>query len=225
MSQGGSSGFNLLDTHIGCNVEVAKATLEWCLESRTMLAHVSSEYRAVGSRLGLRWIQDQDLDVISRFGTSADEAGLRRVYAETGFRSDEHGAAGIVTLADSRLIGTMQYFKAGPTIHGLEFAYAIYEASDRGCGFGAEALELLSALTFRERSDCARQQLVIEISNIASWKIAERSGFLREGLLRASGPTNQGDNYLYSRTRADWGRQRVDKSRKLSRTSPHVRSV
>ena len=185
-----------------------------------MLAHVYPDYRTVGSRLGLRWIQDQDLTSIGRFATTPNEEGLRRHYEETGFRALEHGAVAIDTLSDGRLIGTMQYFKAGPTIHGVEFAYAIYETSDRGHGFGTEALQLLSALTFRERTDCARQQLIIEVGNIASWKIAERSGFLREGLLHASSPSDLGDNYLYARTRADWGQQRIKKTVRLSRVSP-----
>lgn len=173
-----------------------------------MIAQAVSTYRAVGSRLGLRWLGDQDLSAVSRFGTASNEVELRRVFAETGFRALEQGAVAIDALADERLIGTMQYFNASPTIHGLEFAYAIHDASDRGQGFGAEALGLLSDLMFRERQNCARQQLIIEITNVASWKTAERCGFLREGLLHASGPTDLGENYLYARTRADWTRLR-----------------
>ncbi|HEX3407386.1 MAG TPA: GNAT family protein, partial [Caulobacteraceae bacterium] len=58
-----------------------------------------------------------------------------------------------------------------------------------------------------------RQQLIIEVWNTPSWKLAERCGFVREGLLRSSGfgSGDPADCFIYARTRKDWHEERHTK--------------
>ena len=57
----------------------------------------------------------------------------------------------------------------------------------QACGLRSQALRLFSDHLFSTKPQFYRQQLVIEVWNTASWKVAERSGFLREGVLRSCG--------------------------------------
>jgi hypothetical protein len=49
-------------------------------------------------------------------------------------------------------------------------------------------------------------QLLIEVWNTRSWRLAERGGFVREGVMRASGlgAGVPADSFIYSRTGNDW---------------------
>lgn len=167
-----------------------------------MLTQLRSAYLIVGAKLGLRWIQTGDLDEIHQFGPATDGVQLRRAFQETGLYSPEQGALAIETLADQRFIGTIQHFPPGPTLHGLEFAYIIHRTTDRGLGYGSEALALFSEFMFFEQPDCRRQQLVIGTENVASWRAAERAGFRQEGRLQTSGAGDLEDSYLYGKSRA-----------------------
>lgn len=65
---------------------------------------------------------------------------------------------------------------------------------------------MFSDYLFAQIPTAYRQQLVIEVWKTASWKLAERCGFVREGLLRSSGfgKGDPSDCFLYARTRKDW---------------------
>ena len=79
----------------------------------------------------------------------------------------------------------------------------------RGKGYAGQALRLFSDYLFANRAQFFRQQLIIEVWNTASWKVAERGGFVREGILRSCG-FGQGDPadcFVYSRTRKDYGQE------------------
>ena len=67
----------------------------------------------------------------------------------------------------------------------------------------------MSETLFGERAGCYRQQLMIEVWNTPSWKVAERCGFIREGLLRSAGfgRGDPSDCFVYGRTRKDWHEQ------------------
>jgi len=74
----------------------------------------------------------------------------------------------------------------------------------RGRGIATEALELVTAWAF-QRNDVVRVQLVTHVDNTASQRVAERCGFLREGILRAWVPqkTAQPDVIMWSRLPTD----------------------
>lgn len=167
---------------------------------------------ATGSLVHLRRIRAQDLQRISEFAftVSINEphsqlSRLQALHSRHGFWEEDAGAVAIAAQTGARLLGTMQFYRPGPCVHGFELGYIIHNASDRGHGYAAESLRLFSALLFNEHHDHYRQQLMIEVWNTASWKVAERCGFLREGVLRSSGlgAGDPADSFVYSRTRKD----------------------
>ncbi len=159
----------------------------------------------------LRRIQRHDLAQIARFPFTVsitepltDVAGLAAAFAATGLWADTSGAMAITD--GERLIGTCQFYRAAPCIHGFELGYILHDKADRGRGLAAPAVRAFSDLLFNEHGGLYRQQLLIEAWNTPSWKLAERCGFTREGLLRSSGfgVGDPADCLLYARTRKDW---------------------
>jgi ribosomal-protein-alanine N-acetyltransferase len=135
---------------------------------------------------------------------------LRDAFDATGFWKGECGALAIVETATRRLLGSCQFYRSAPCIHGFELGYIIHEPADRGRGYASQAVRLFSDHLFAAVPGFYRQQLIIEVWNTPSWKLAERSGFVREGLLRSAGfgSGDPGDCFLYARTRKDWHEER-----------------
>ncbi len=174
---------------------------------------MTEEALAVGRGVALRRISHGDLAAVAAFpftvsivepleGLAAVEAG----FAACGFWGEEAGACAIVEAASGRLLGTSQFYRSAPCIHGLELGYILHDPADRGRGLASEAVKLFSDHLFAARPGVYRQQLVIEAWNVASWKLAERCGFVREGLMRSAGfgSGDPADCLLYGRTRKDW---------------------
>jgi RimJ/RimL family protein N-acetyltransferase len=162
-----------------------------------------------GARVRLRTIGVRDLKAatahlytLSIVEPMTDPVRARAVYDQTGFWTPEAGACAIE--ADDRLIGTLQFYKAGPGIHGLEIGYILHSEDDRGKGYASEALRLFSDLLFAEHPQCHRLQLIIETWNDASARLAENCGYASEGVLRKAGyssPDQPADCFVYSRVR------------------------
>lgn len=166
----------------------------------------------------LRRIEARDLDQIAGFAYTVsitepltDLARLREVHAATGLWGAESGALAIVGAADGRLLGTTQFYRSSATIHGIELGYLLHSKADRGHGLAAPAVRAFSDLLFAQGPAWHRQQLLIEVWNTASWKLAERCGFLREGVLRSGGlgDGDPADCLVYSRTRRDWREEQL----------------
>lgn len=158
----------------------------------------------------MRKIEADDLPKIAEFLFTVsivepltDLAQLRTVHAATGLWTQEAGALAIE--AEGRMVGTCQFYRASPVIHGYELGYIIHDPDDRRRGFAKEAARLLTDWLFANRPGCHRLQLLIETYNIASWTLAERIGYRREGVLRSAGFTSEEpeDCYLYALTRSD----------------------
>lgn len=170
-----------------------------------------------GPRAALRRVRAADLSQIARFPFTVsitqpltDPDALRQAFEATGFWGEGAGAVAIMDSATGRLLGTAQFYRSAPCIHGLELGYIIHDPAGRSKGYATDALRLFSDLLFAERPGVYRQQLLIEVWNTPSWKLAERCGFLREGVLRSSG-FGQGDPadcLIYSRTFKDFESQR-----------------
>lgn len=163
--------------------------------------------------VALHRIRPEDLAEISRhlFTVSiveplTDLARLREVHGQTGLWGEDAGALAIE--AEGRMVGTCQFYRASPVIHGYELGYIVHDEADRGKGYAKIAARLLTDWLFDNRPACHRLQLLIETYNIASWSLAERIGYHREGLLRSAGFTSDTpeDCYLYARTRVDHAR-------------------
>lgn len=168
---------------------------------------------ARNDQITLRRIQRSDLPQISRFAFTVsilkpltDLAALTEDLDSTGFWTPEAGAIALTECGTGRLLGTAQFYRSAPCIHGFEMGYIIHDPADRGRGLATQAVRLFSDHLFQTIPDFYRLQLIIEAWNVASWKLAERCGFVREGLLRSSGfgSGDPADCYIYSRTRKDW---------------------
>jgi len=127
---------------------------------------------------------------------------LVEVHRQTGFWTEHAGA--VVIEAEDRLVGTVQFYRSGPGLHGYEIGYILHAEADRGKGYAARALRLFTELLFAERPACHRLQLVIETTNAASARLAEACGYEREGVLRKAGYSaaeDPPDCWVYSRVR------------------------
>src|SRR5881227_326235 len=117
---------------------------------------------AEGQRIRLRNIGVRDLKACAphKYTLSITEPltepkRIREVYDRTGFWTPKSGAVGIEAKSEAkaRLIGTLQFYGAGPGIHGLEIGYILHDEADRGKGYASEALKLFSDLLFDEHPE------------------------------------------------------------------------
>jgi len=133
-----------------------------------------------------------------------DLSRLQEVFETSGFWLAESGALAIEELSSGRLLGTTQFYRSGACIHGYEIGYVLHDEADWGKGFGSDALRLMSQVVLDAHLECHRLQLIIETWNDASWHLAERCGYQREGVMRMAGysSTVPEDCYLYSLVRA-----------------------
>ena len=166
---------------------------------------------AEGSRVRLRNIGVRDLKAASayKFTLSITEPAtnlkrLRVLYDRNGFWTEDTGAVAIEAIEDKRLLGTLQFYRAGACIHGYEIGYILHDEDDRGKGYASEAVRLFSDYLFEQRPGCHRLQLIIETWNAASARLAETCGYASEGTLRKAGyssPDEPSDCLIYSRVR------------------------
>jgi RimJ/RimL family protein N-acetyltransferase len=162
-----------------------------------------------GERVRLRPLNEADLTACAPFqytlfitepGTELPR--LLEVHRHTGFWTEHAGVVAIE--AEGRLVGTMQFYRSGPGLHGYEIGYILHAEADRGKGYASEALRLFSDFLFAERPACWRLQLIIETWNEPSARLAEACGYEREGVLRKAGYSDAADPpdcWLYSRVR------------------------
>ena len=162
-----------------------------------------------GSRVRLRRIARADLEGAAGFQYTLSIleplthiARLTDVFDRTGFWTEDAGAVAIE--AQGRLVGTMQFYRAGMGVHGCELGYIVHAEADRGKGYASEALRLFGDYLFVERPACHRLQLIIETWNEPSVRLAEACGYQREGILRKGGYSDAADPpdvFVYSRIR------------------------
>jgi RimJ/RimL family protein N-acetyltransferase len=164
---------------------------------------------AEGNLVRLRTIRIPDLKacVAHPFSLSATEpmtdlAWVRSVHDQTGFWTPKAGVAAFEV--EERLVGTMQFYSPGPTVHGFEIGYSLHSEDDRGKGYGSEALRLFSDLLFAQHPECHRLQLIIAAENFADARTVEHCGYAAEGTLRKAhytAPGEPADCLIYSRVR------------------------
>ena len=70
-----------------------------------------------------------------------DLTRLTEVHAATGFWLDDWGALAIEELATGRLLGTTQFYRSGPCIHGFEIEKPFLQSAQMLARFFAEDFE------------------------------------------------------------------------------------
>lgn len=147
-----------------------------------------------GKLINLRMIKQLDLDEILSLSSDLSQRGeyyninltsesvYKKRYQETGFWNDDTGTM-VITDKDGRLVGDIAYFKGVWYLPGYEIGYRIFKEEDRGKGYITEALKLFSAYLFAVKP-INRLEIQVAKGNIPSRKVAEKCGFVYEGLKR-----------------------------------------
>lgn len=127
-----------------------------------------------------------------------------REWIERGLEWWQRGVArfAIVEPPADRCVGQIGVHFDEPMRRAEAFYWIAADA--RGRGIASEALDLVTRWAFRD-FDIARVQLVTHLDNPASQAVADRCGFLREGVLRAWEPVKdtQPDVVMFSRLATD----------------------
>lgn len=90
---------------------------------------------------------------------------------------------GIVLNEADKLIGSCQLHSIHPVHRSAELQIRIGEVSERGKGYGTDAVRLLQQFAF-EDLNLHRVFLTVKANNIAALKIYEKCGFKHEGVQR-----------------------------------------
>lgn len=166
----------------------------------------------------------QDGDLLLRQSTPGDVPAVRAVYSEPGIRKwmgwddelpDDDEARRNIERADrSWEEGTWAVFRivdaeTDEVVGGVNLRFAEHDIAEvsfflarvaRGRGFATRAVRLVARWAFEELG-IERLELRAHPDNEASMRVAERAGFTREGLERASRAWPDGtrfDSVLYS---------------------------
>jgi RimJ/RimL family protein N-acetyltransferase len=107
--------------------------------------------------------------------------------------------------ADERLLGFVGFYRAHPVLSLTDVWYVLGERSERGKGYGSEAVGLLVDHLFRTQ-ELPRVGATCDVENVPSMRLLERLGFHHEGTLRQVlfHHTRWHDVRVYGLTRAEW---------------------
>lgn len=149
-----------------------------------------------GERVTLRPVRESDLDTFWRHHTDIANRGpyfplgvmsettLRKQFAEDGFWSRDEGML-LITADDDRMVGSIEWFPTVRYLSEVELSYQLFDRADDGKGYVTEAVRLLVRYLF-ENKTFNRIRLVIHPANLGSRRIAEKSGFQLEGMMRGA---------------------------------------
>lgn len=166
---------------------------------------------------------------LARPVTARMDANARRRFRRRLQRSGRlvRGWLDLAITARGRLVGEIQFRQhpAQALPPGVaELGIGLYDAADRGHGYGSAAVALLTRWLF-ERGVCARVQASTAVENLAMRRVLERLGFTFEGVMRSfmPGPSGREDFALYAMTAGDWrsGAPSLTLPRGGGRRGPH----
>jgi len=147
-----------------------------------------------GRSIALRVVRESDITTVLELENDLERRGdfvpnrlrpepvYRKEFQETGFLTEETGKLLIVDSED-RILGTVGYFRPVHYMDALEIGYSVTDPALRGKGVATEAAGLLVGWLFKTKK-IARVQLTLVPENAASRRVAEKSGFRFEGVLR-----------------------------------------
>jgi RimJ/RimL family protein N-acetyltransferase len=157
---------------------------------------------------------------LADFAALADDPDVRRFTRFPDPPEPGFPAAWLARYEDGRREGTREAFAIEDardgTFLGLALAVAIdAEAGEaelgytvapaaRGRGVATAAVAALTRWAFEERA-LVRLTLVVEVANVASTRVAERCGYVMEGVRRNAyvKPGRRADTAVYARLRGD----------------------
>jgi RimJ/RimL family protein N-acetyltransferase len=132
--------------------------------------------------------------------------GFERTWLERyeeGRRDGTREGFAIVDEADDGVVGLAVAARIDREAQTVELGYVVSPGA-RGRGVATEALRLLSDWAIRELG-ALRLELLISDENPASQRVAERCGYVREGLMRSlyTKPGVREDTQIWSRLPTD----------------------
>jgi [ribosomal protein S5]-alanine N-acetyltransferase len=173
-----------------------------------------------GAKVSLRLIEEKDIEVLYRYlcdianrgfyfpGTVRSMTELRTRFVRDGFWSPRRGTMVIVDRG-GRVVGWILFFIPHPESDAYEAAYVIFDERSRNRGYATEALSLFVRFLFRT-TPAHRIELNIATDNLPSARVAEKCGFVCEGISRAVwfstalGRRLDGARYAILRTEVDY---------------------
>ncbi len=157
-------------------------------------------------------MEKEDLPLIAEWFNKPEVFGeynplhqVSRTEAEKMFENPHEEKSFIIEKKDGSKIGFIGHFYvlhvAGKQ---LEIGYSLVP-SERGKGYGTEATQLMVDYLFLSK-DTMRIQAQTDPRNVASHKLLEKVGFMKEGTLRKSFFMRGKwvDSYIYSILREEW---------------------
>jgi RimJ/RimL family protein N-acetyltransferase len=169
--------------------------------------------RIAGHLVTLRPFREEEFDIALAREPSEDDARRevrRRRLALSGTRTTWELMFAVE--AGGRLVGDIQARCSDQAMPpGVwEVGVDLWDETDRGWGFGSEAVTLLTSHLFA-REGAHRVQATTDVDNAAMRRSLEKCGFSFEGVLRGFMPTVDGparDFAMYSMTVTDRGEER-----------------
>ena len=153
----------------------------------------------------LELVDDDAIKAFTRVPTDADAAFVSRwiVRYEQGWQDGSCAGFGARTVGNGSLVAFAAFVDLDLEGRQGEIGYAVARAA-RGQGIAGRVLELLTRWGFDEL-ELARIELVIDVRNPGSERVAQRAGYRLEGV-RRSMAFKEGrriDSGIWSRLHAD----------------------
>jgi ribosomal-protein-alanine N-acetyltransferase len=174
-----------------------------------------------GKRVSLRVLERNDVDFLARTINNIDLYNeflpiSQTSKAKTLKKFDSPSQVAVVCERQRFIIEKKDGTKVGIIAHWLvqparlmEIGYDIV-ASERGKGYGTEAVQLMVDYLFLSR-DIERVQARTDVRNKPSQRVLEKAGFKREGIMRRTGfiRGTWTDTYMYGAIRGEWREPKV----------------
>lgn len=111
----------------------------------------------------------------------------------------------LVVTSDDDIVGEIEFFPITHYLQGYELSYQLFDEKEAGKGYTTEAVNLLTDYLFG-RKRVNRIQLNIHPGNVASKKVAKKSGYTFEGVMRQCW-FHRGEFHdleIWSKIRSEW---------------------
>lgn len=171
-----------------------------------------------GTIVTVRPLVEADLAVLARERVDLTHRGgwyplpargdgeVRKAFTDNGLWSGGSGIFGLTERAgDDTVIGIVSWERLASDTPDLELGYRIFDPAKRGRGAASEAVGLVGSYLFAIGHD-HRLRLVIHPDNLASRRVAEKTGFSLEATSRQAW-YDRGewhDVLIYTVTREEW---------------------
>lgn len=153
-----------------------------------------------------RWYQDPELVApFDRYETENYDSFVASVRAAAEDPRSLAPRFGIVRREDGRLLGCVGHYLAHPVLEFVDVWYVLGEPTERGHGYGTEAVGLLIDHVYAT-ANVERVGATCDVENIGSSRLLEKLGLRREGTLHQA-LYHHGrwhDIHVFGITRAEW---------------------